>query len=249
MITDSFDNVSQPMISPGDVGYTSGRFFDICICTFSENIVSELISNRSYRQVAELRCVNGSMPIYSIDLEGKSVGVAKIHVGSASAGADLIDINYTTGAVKFIVFGSAGCLDSSAVSGRYIIPTAAYRDEGLSYHYAPPSDYIAMPRSDRTAEIFASLGKPYVQGRVWTTDAFYRETRANMEKRVSEGCIAVDMEMAGLQAVCSFHGFELYAFLEAGDVLDGESYDVSGLHGANHDLAKARIALEIAKEI
>ena len=249
MITDSFDKDTLPIITPGDVGYTPGRFFDICICTFSDKIVSELTEGRVHEQVGELRCVNGPMPIYSVDLDGKRIGVSKIHVGSASAGADIIDINFMTGAGKFIVFGSAGCLDRNAVSGRYIIPTEAYRDEGLSYHYAPPSDYIELPRSDRTAEIFGALGKGFVKGRVWTTDAFYRETRANMEKRVSEGCLAVDMEMAGLQAVCSFHGFELYAFLEAGDVLGGDAYDVSGLHNANHDLAKARIALEIAKAI
>ena len=49
--------------------------------------------------------------------------------------------------------------------------------------------------------IFKALELPYVMGKVWTTDAIYRETRNLVEKRKSEGCIAVEMELAGMQAV------------------------------------------------
>ena len=81
------------------------------------------------------------------------------------------------------------------------------------------------------------------------TDAFYRETRALTEARRAEGCIAVEMELAGVQAVCDFHGFELYDFLVTGDVLDAPEYRIAALHSANHDLDKLWIALEIAKRI
>ena len=53
-----------------------------------------------------------------------------------------------------------------------------------------------------------------------------------------EGCIAVEMELAGVQALCDFYGLTLYDFLEAGDVLSDSSYDINGLHAANHDLIK-----------
>lgn len=33
-----------------------------------------------------------------------------------------------------------------------------------------------------------------------------------VEKRKSEGCIAVEMELAGMQAVCDFYNIELYDF-------------------------------------
>ena len=130
-----------------------------------------------------------------------------------------------------------------------MIPSEAYRDEGLSYHYAPPADYIRIRNADRLAEIFSELGLPWVKGRVWTTDAVYRETRNKVKARQAEGCIAVEMELAGVQAVCDFHGFELWDFLVTGDVLDAPQYDPSGLPGANHDLDKLWIALEIAKRI
>ena len=64
-----------------------------------------------------------------------------------------------------------------------------------------------------------------------------------------EGCLAVEMELAGVQAVCSFYGLSLYNFLEAGDVLEESGYDVANLKGANHDLGKLYIALETALRI
>ena len=76
-----------------------------------------------------------------------------------------------------------------------------------------------------------------------------RETRGLVSKRKAEGCIAVEMELAGVQAACDFNGFELYNFLEAGDVLDESCYEVEGLHNANHDLRKLYLALKFLKEI
>ena len=76
-----------------------------------------------------------------------------------------------------------------------------------------------------------------------------RETRNLVEKRKQEGCIAVEMELAGVQAACDFYGLQLFDFLEPGDVLDQESYDHSLLASANHDERKLVIALEIAYEV
>ena len=86
-------------------------------------------------------------------------------------------------------------------------------------------------------------------GKVCTTDAIYRETKAKLEARKKEGCIAVEMELAGVQAVCDFYGWDLYDFLVTADVLDQAVYDVSELSNANHDMDKLYIAIEIAKRI
>jgi hypothetical protein len=52
-----------------------------------------------------------------------------------------------------------------------------------------------------------------------------------------------------VQAVCSYHGFRLYVFLEPGDILDGDEYSAEGLPSANHDVRKLMIALHLAKRI
>ena len=83
-------------------------------------------------------------------------------------------------------------------------------------------------------------------GKVWTTDSMLRETIGLVKKRREEGCIAVEMELAGVQAVCDFYKFELYGFLEAGDVLKESGYEVEGLREANHNLGKLYIALKTA---
>lgn len=130
-----------------------------------------------------------------------------------------------------------------------MIPTESYRDEGMSYHYAPPADYIKIRNADSLARLFSDKGHPYVEGRVWTTDALYRETRGQVEQRKQEGCLAVEMELAGLQAVCDYYGFELYDFLVTGDVVDQQDYTPEGLYEANHSMDKFYVALEIAEWI
>ena len=47
----------------------------------------------------------------------------------------------------------------------------------------------------------------------------------------------------------NFYGFELFNFLEAGDVLEESGYDTKDLHGANHNIQKLHIALEVLKRI
>lgn len=248
MITDSFDR-SEPLTAPKDFLGEQQHLADICILTFSHVIVQAMQERFSLRRIGAIRCVNGERPVWLFDCGGKPVVFCMAAIGATMTGNDVIELNWATGATKFILFGSAGSLNRAATAGKYVIPTEAYRDEGLSYHYAPPADYIAIKNADAVASIFEELGLKHVKGRVWTTDAFYRETRNQFERRRSEGCLAVDMELAGVQAVCDFHGFELYDFLVTGDVLDAPVYEPNGLHSANHDLDKLTIALEIAKRV
>ena len=249
MITDAFDDKSEPLFGPGDFYGPQKHLCDVCVLTFSHVILSEMKRRFSLREAARISSCNGPRPIWLFEHGDLTIAVCETGIGSAQTGTDLLEVNWLTGATKFIMFGSAGSLNGAATAGKYVIPTEACRDEGLSYHYAPPADYIRIRNADRLAEIFSELGRPWVKGRVWTTDAVYRETRNKVKARQAEGCIAVEMELAGVQAVCDFHGFELWDFLVTGDVLDAPQYDPSGLPGANHDLDKLWIALEIAKRI
>jgi uridine phosphorylase len=66
---------------------------------------------------------------------------------------------------------------------------------------------------------------PYTLGKTWTTDAIYRETRARMARRSSEGCITVEMEAAAFFAVAQFRGVQMGQILYCGDNLDGDEWD------------------------
>ena len=249
MIIDSFDNRSEAVITPETLFGTKADYTDLAIGTFSREIWPAVLERYPHEQIAEIRAANRIKPVYLLDIDGMKVAFYLSEIGSAMASTDVIEINWKTGAGKFILFGSAGSLDREATKNRYVIPTDAYRDEGMSYHYAPPADYIAVRGADFVQEVFDRNHYPYVRGKVWTTDALYRETREKVARRKAEGCIAVEMELAGVQAVCDFHGFELYDFLAPGDVVDQQDYTPEGLVEANHSMGKFYAAVAIAKRI
>lgn len=154
---------------------------------------------------------------------------------------------------KYIVFGGSGCLNKEIAHGRIMLPTEAYRDEGTSYHYAPASDYITIRNSDIVAQFMEESGIPFVKGKTWTTDSFYRETIHNFEKRKADGCISVEMECAALQAMCDFRNLNLYMFLTCGDLLDVPKHLYrSGdgrYRGTQHDANHFEIALSLAEYV
>lgn len=134
-----------------------------------------------------------------------------------------------------------------------MIPTEAYRDEGTSYHYMAASDYVKVKNADIVAKFMSKNGIPYVMGKTWTTDSFYRETVNNFQKRKEDGCISVEMECAGLQAMCDFRGLELYTFFISDDLLDAPEWDKrrkeGEIKGSQHDAGHFDIALALAKFI
>ena len=250
MIIHSFDPDSEAIISPASIFGEQKKICDTAIATFSREIYPAVLERYPHEQIAEISAANRIRPVHLLTLEeDRKVVFYLSEIGSAMAGTDVIEINWKTGANKFILFGSAGALDKEATAGKYVIPTAAYRDEGMSYHYAPPADYISVPNADCLAEFFSKHHLPFVKGKVWTTDAIYMETRELVRQRKADGCIAVEMELAGVQAVCSYHGLELYDFLVTGDVVDQPVYSSEGLKEANHSFDKFDIAVMIANSI
>lgn len=252
MITDTFDMTTEAIISPEKVYGTRKRLCDKCIVTFSNQIAAEIINESPCEKIAEMESANGAIPCYKLSYKGEDIAFYMTLIGSASAGACIEDIHCLTGAEKYIMFGACGCLDKDVTAGKIIVPTYAYRDEGLSYHYAKASDYIKIKNAARVAAYFKEAGIPYVTGKTWTTDAIYRETRGNMEKRKAEGCIAVEMESAGVQAVCDFRNLEFYNFLFSGDLLDSPEWDrriFGDTQERTHQIKGFYMALELAMRI
>lgn len=246
MITECYDTKTEPVISLRDFYGEPKHSVDLCLIIFSHEIYDHLLSSYRCEEIAAMKACNGITPIYKINHKGTDIAFYLSSIGSTGAAHECCEANWLTGAKKFIMFGSCGSLDKEKTDGRFIIPVESYRGEGCSYYFAEPSDYITIKNSLKLSEIFEKMKVPYVQGRIWTTDSMLRETAGLVAKRKAEGCIAVEMEVAGVQAVCDFYGLELYDFLEAGDVLSKSGYEVKGLYGANHNLGKLYIALEAA---
>ena len=158
------------------------------------------------------------------------------------------------GSRRLILLGNCGVLDKNIEDCGIIIPTAALRDEGTSYHYAEPADIIKVNKKYREEfkKVLDESGYPYVEGITWTTDACYRETRDKVNRRRERGAICVEMECAGMQAVCDFRGTEFFQFFYAGDNLDHSSWEPRSLGGNVRLDDKTKImflALELAARI
>jgi uridine phosphorylase len=224
-------------------------FPETVIMTFKDKTFHALEHVCPTQVVATLR-EGVDIPVYKLDWNGRSIGIFRTLIGGAGT-AGLLEEALAMGAKKVLLYGSCGVLDSALVAGHFILPTAAYRDEGVSYHYLPVGDYVDIPTAERLGEIFDGLNLPYVKGRVWTTDAFYRETRNNMAKRKADGCVAVDMECASAMAVGQFRGAEVYQFLYAEDSLDGDAWDrrTMGAVPASSYEKYLRVALEAASRL
>ncbi len=191
---------------------------------------------------------------YNLNIvEGKKIGYYKTYVGAPSCVGSIETSSSQINTKKFIIFGGAGCLSKEIAHGKVMIPTEAYRDEGTSYHYAEASDYIKVKNHNIVSEFMRVNEIPYIEGKTWTTDAFYRETLNNFEKRKTDGCISVEMECSAVQAMCDFRVFEFYTFFTSGDLLDSPKWDErhkkGELEGTQHDSTHFDIAIELANYV
>ncbi len=250
-IINSFENSKSAVINVEDVVKKSKYELSVCIINFSYKIMDALIEDHLVELIDDetINSISCKYPIYRYI--GTSIGIVKTNVGAPIASALIEEIGYAFSCSKFVLFGSCGGLDKTISPLKIIVPTAAYRDEGMSYHYAPASDYIEIKNYQVVAKILDELEIEYVKGKTWTTDAFYREMRSQFEKRKSEGCIAVEMEISACQAVADFKGYQFYAILYRGDNLDSFKWERGSLSDLPIDdrLKHFFVALKIAKGV
>ncbi|NLC31948.1 MAG: nucleoside phosphorylase [Clostridiales bacterium] len=252
MITQSFDPHSQPVFGPEDIYTRQNKLADICIITFSKAVIEHALSHFDCKISAVINTLAGENPIYTMHYKQRVIAFYMSPITAAGCATSMEDAILLTGARHYILFGSCGALDSTLTEGKLIVPTHAYRDEGLSYHYQEARDYINVKNAAQVAAILGELKIPYVKGRTWTTDALYRETRSNVAKRKADGCIAVDMECSGIQALCDFKELQYYTFFYTGDLLDAPVWDQRILLGElerDHQLRNFVVALEIAVKL
>lgn len=132
-----------------------------------------------------------------------------------------------------------------------IIANRAVRDEGTSFHYAPPgreidADVFGVQIAER---VLTAKGIPHTIGKTWTTDALYRETRGKIARRRDEGCISVEMEASELFAVARFRGIRFAQLLYAGDDVSGAVWDSRQWTRSLRRRVLFELATEIALEL
>lgn len=245
----SYDPERRAVLEPSDYQKPVPGFPETLVVTFQPGLM-DTVAAMEGAEVADTIREFMTFPIYRLPYLGKTLGVYQTLLGAAGSATMLEEI-IAKGGKRFLLFGSCGALVDGLKPGQFILPTAAYRDEGVSYHYLPAGDYVELPTAPRMAHIFAELGLDFIRGKTWTTDALYRETPRSLAARKAEGCIAVDMECAAMAAVCAYRGAEFYQFLYTEDDLSGASWDPGLLGKMPPDAHEAhlKIALEAASRI
>ena len=247
---DSYDETRTAVLNPWNVYQPVEGFPETIIITFGSAILNLALELYEGQPVA-IPETGGSLRVYRLRT-AKSIGICRVPMGAPMTVAYMEEC-IAMGAKNFVVFGSCGTLDRNIPAGHLIVPTAAYRDEGTSYHYMPASagDYIEVETADRTAEIIESMGLPTLKTCIWTTDGLYRETRRNMEARRREGCQVVDMECSAVMTLARYRGIRACQFVYAEDNLDDIQWDPRSM-GKVPKHAKElclRVAVEIAQQI
>jgi len=126
------------------------------------------------------------------------------------------------GAKRILVFGCCGSLQPGLEVGHLVIPSEALAEEGTSAHYPLPKGKEA--RADegitrlclemgREREFRAAVGK------VWTTDALFRETHEKTRKYSAMGLLAVEMEISALFTIAAFRKVQIGGLLVVSDQL------------------------------
>jgi uridine phosphorylase len=223
-----FDPDRKSFIEPSDIADPLD-VSDYCVICFFQDVIKKVTKEFNTKLLIQNHWEDGPHPLYEIEYLGKRLAFFHPGVG-ASLVCGIFEEVIAFGCRKFVAIGGCGVLDKEMEVGKLILVNSAVRDEGVSYHYLPP-DREVKAQTDVVLKVESVLQDkqiPYLTGKTWTTDAPYRETRSKIKARREEGCIAVEMEAAGLMAVAKFRDVAFGQILYAGDDLSGEKWDNRG---------------------
>jgi uridine phosphorylase len=150
------------------------------------------------------------------------LGFTRLPIGAPAVAIALEELS-ARGTELFIGVGTAGAINERLAVCDVAVCSAALRDEGTSYHYAPPEPF-ALADPGLTARLREALPAA-AYGPSWTTDAPYRETAEEIAKYRAEGILTVEMEASCLFTVDRITGTAAAAAFVVSDVLHGEQWE------------------------
>jgi purine-nucleoside phosphorylase len=148
---------------------------------------------------------NYSWACYHTEMRDLQIGEDAIGVVGCAVGASfavLVAEQLFASGCKFLLsVTSAGRLGQDRSPPYFQLIDRSFRDEGTSYHYLPPSDFVFLSANlENLAKDIMDACPGVIRGGAWTTDAPYRETAKAAEKMREHGLLAVEMESAALYA-------------------------------------------------
>ena len=209
-----------------------------CVFAFLGDYIDQYASTSDTRKITYFISATKHYPIYITKYRGHEIVLCQAPVGAAPA-AQILDWLIGYGVREIISAGSCGALEKIPES-TFLVPCKALRDEGTSYHYAPPTRFMEISNRARGAieKTVSAHGMNYQEVITWSTDGFYRETKEKVAYRKSEGCTVVEMECAALAACAAFRNATWGMILYTADSLaDVEKYDARNWGGNAYEYA------------
>ena len=228
------DDLAEPGVLEAHMLHRHGaQIPPVAVLCFFNDLLEQLADEGVLETKYVLRSEIGRNPVYEFLSDEGPVSVMHPGVGAPLA-AGFVEEIASLGVTTLVACGSAGALVDDLDLGHVMVVASALRDEGTSFHYAAPSRIIdADPLGVRVlGEVLDEHQIEHFVGRTWTTDAFFRETRSRVNRRIDEHCSVVDMESSAFIAVAKYRGLRFAQLLYAGDSLAGEEWDSRSWSGA-----------------
>lgn len=206
--------------------FPAGSFANRAVLCFFKEVIDQLADIGRLERVGIVNLENGLHPIYVMQHNGEKLLVMHPGVGAPYAAAMLEGL-ISMGAKAVIACGGGGVLNRDIVVGKLVVPTAAVRDEGVSYKYLPAAEEVGLNAAAVSAitGVLVKHKVPFVSGKAWTTDALFRETSEVIAQRAADGCVIVEMECAAFAAVAEFRGVQFGQILYGGDDVSAGEWD------------------------
>ena len=254
MLLEEFDENRNAILNPDVFQKKIENMPKTCVSFFSKKIMKHFVETYNPKVIGQISNDTMAFLVYEFIFNERRFVVMQAAVGASCCVAQFEEL-IAMGVKNILLVGCCGCLDKKFEEYSIIIPTSAIRDEGTSYHYAPPTDETFLDKKMVLIieNKLKSLGFNYHKGKTWTTDAIFRETKDKVERRKKQGAVVVDMECSAMNELAKFRGINFGQIFYAADNLDGEMYDpktimISG--GKTDDYSKIiPLAFECAIEI
>lgn len=204
----------------------------ICILEFDGDITDWLIDQGLARKFPSWPCFHTTM--FAAEVEETVCGIIPRTIGGPYA--VLIAEQLAASGAKLIVgLTSAGRVARDLPLPCLVVITDAIRDEGTSLHYLPAGSEVACPSPQVTAlleEELPETGWAVRSGKVWTTDAPYRETQTQLQQWSDNSVLAVEMQAASLFAFGRARGVAVVSVAMVSNAVghDGEQFNTGSQH-------------------
>lgn len=182
-------------------------------------------------------------------IERGRVGVALPAIG-APATAMLVDELAVRGARRIVSIDLCAGISTDVPSGTVVLVASACCGDGTSAHYAPGRDIVEGNAGmiDALAPALLASGYRHLTGRVWSTDAPYRETASLLKRARDAGAVGIDMETSALYAAGAATGVACASILVAADCLQESWQPPSDMGQVNATLRRvAGLALGLLR--